>query len=105
MQTTKVHTLRIEGMTCEHCVKTITEALQARDPAADVKVKLQGGEARVVSSLLYGRADPARCFWSAIAMRGDESAPRPRLPVRTAHPTQVPRRSRVGWMTLHSSTK
>lgn len=51
MQASKVHTFRIEGMTCEHCVKTVTEALQARDPAAEVKVKLQGGEARVVSSL------------------------------------------------------
>ncbi|MFZ3202677.1 MAG: cation transporter [Pseudomonas sp.] len=51
MQTTKVHTFRVEGMTCEHCVKAISEALLARDPAADVKVKLQGGEVRVSSSL------------------------------------------------------
>ncbi|SFP77604.1 copper chaperone [Pseudomonas borbori] len=51
MQTTKIHTFRVEGMTCEHCVKTVREALLARDPAADVKVKLQGGEVRVSSSL------------------------------------------------------
>ncbi|MDT4882348.1 Copper chaperone CopZ [compost metagenome] len=51
MQTTKVHTFRVEGMTCEHCVKTVREALLARDPAADVKVKLQGGEVWVSSSL------------------------------------------------------
>lgn len=51
MQAPQVHTLNVQGMTCEHCVKTITEALQARDPAADVKVKLVGGEVRVNSSL------------------------------------------------------
>jgi copper chaperone len=51
MPAPQVHTLNVQGMTCEHCVKTITEALQARDPAADVKVKLAGGEVRVSSSL------------------------------------------------------
>jgi copper chaperone len=51
MQVAKVHTFRVEGMTCEHCVKAVTEAVQARDAAAEVKVKLQGGEVRVSSSL------------------------------------------------------
>ncbi|MDP3815042.1 heavy-metal-associated domain-containing protein [Pseudomonas sp.] len=51
MQVAKVHTFRVEGMTCEHCVKAVTEAVQARDAAAEVKVKLQGGEVRVNSSL------------------------------------------------------
>jgi copper chaperone len=51
MQTAQVHLFRVEGMTCEHCVKAITAAVQARDAAAEVRVKLQGGEVRVSSSL------------------------------------------------------
>jgi copper chaperone len=51
MQATSVHTFRVEGMTCDHCVKAVTEAVLARDAAAEVKVKLQGGEVRVSSSL------------------------------------------------------
>ena len=51
MQVSQVHTFRVDGMTCQHCVKTITEALLACDPAADVKVKFPGGEVRVSSSV------------------------------------------------------
>ncbi|MFP6849829.1 MAG: cation transporter [Pseudomonas sp.] len=51
MQATSAHVFRVEGMTCDHCVKAVTEALLARDAAAEVKVKLQGGEVRVSSSL------------------------------------------------------
>ncbi|MHA6492497.1 heavy-metal-associated domain-containing protein [Pseudomonas borbori] len=49
MQVSQVHTFRVDGMTCQHCVKTITAALMARDPAAEVKVKFPGGEVRVTS--------------------------------------------------------
>jgi copper chaperone len=38
-------TLKINGMTCEHCVKTVTEALSATDGVSDVKVNLKKGEA------------------------------------------------------------
>jgi copper chaperone len=51
MSAASVHTFRVEGMTCDHCVKAVTEALQARDASAEVKIKLQGGEVRVVSTL------------------------------------------------------
>lgn len=51
MQAASVHTFRVEGMTCQHCVKTVTEAVLARDAVAKVTVKLQGGEVRVTSSL------------------------------------------------------
>lgn len=51
MQAASVHTFRVEGMTCQHCVKTVTEAVLARDAAAKVTVKLQGGEVRITSSL------------------------------------------------------
>jgi copper chaperone len=51
MQVSQVHVFRVDGMTCQHCVKTITEALLACDPAADVKVKFPGGEVRVSSTV------------------------------------------------------
>jgi len=38
-------------MTCDHCIKAVTEAVLARDATADVRVKLQGGEVTVGSSL------------------------------------------------------
>lgn len=41
----------VQGMTCAHCVRAITQALQSSDPAADVKVDLASGEVRVESTL------------------------------------------------------
>ncbi|WP_219062559.1 heavy-metal-associated domain-containing protein [Pseudomonas sp. UMAB-08] len=41
----------VQGMTCGHCVRAITQALQSSDPAADVQVDLASGEVRVESSL------------------------------------------------------
>lgn len=41
----------VDGMTCGHCVKAITEALQARDPAAKVQVDLGKKEVRVESQV------------------------------------------------------
>ena len=37
----------VEGMTCNHCVKAVTQAVQAVDPGADVSVDLQSGRVRV----------------------------------------------------------
>jgi copper chaperone len=51
MQVSQIHAFRVDGMTCQGCVKTITEALLACDPAAEVKVKFPGGEVRVNSSV------------------------------------------------------
>ena len=51
MSAASVHTFRVEGMTCDHCINAVTEAVQARDASAEVKIKLQGGEVRIVSSL------------------------------------------------------
>lgn len=39
----------VEGMSCGHCVKTITQALQALDPAAEVQIDLGTKEVRVAS--------------------------------------------------------
>ncbi|WP_207284784.1 heavy-metal-associated domain-containing protein [Pseudomonas sp. FW300-N2A2] len=41
----------VQGMSCGHCVKTITQALQAKDPAASVRVDLAAKEVGVESAL------------------------------------------------------
>ncbi|ANI58223.1 copper chaperone [Pseudomonas sp. PvR086] len=41
----------VEGMSCGHCVKAITEALQAKDPAASVRIDLAAKEVGVESVL------------------------------------------------------
>ena len=41
----------VKGMSCGHCVKAITQALQARDPAASVRIDLAAREVGVESSL------------------------------------------------------
>lgn len=41
--------VKVSGMSCGHCVRTITRALQAGDPAAEVQVDLGAGEVRVAS--------------------------------------------------------
>ena len=41
----------VQGMSCGHCVKAITKALQAKDPAASVRVDLAAKEVGVESAL------------------------------------------------------
>lgn len=41
----------IQGMSCGHCVKAITNAVQAKDPAASVRVDLAAKEVGVESAL------------------------------------------------------
>ena len=41
----------VQGMSCGHCVKAITQALQAKDPAASVRVDLAAKEVGVDSAL------------------------------------------------------
>ncbi|WP_243544520.1 heavy-metal-associated domain-containing protein [Pseudodesulfovibrio tunisiensis] len=38
-------TIKINGMSCQHCVKSVTEALQQIDGITDVKVDLLAGTA------------------------------------------------------------
>ena len=38
-------------MTCGHCVKAVTQAVQSKDPAASVEVDLKAKEVRVASGL------------------------------------------------------
>ncbi|WDU61667.1 cation transporter [Pseudomonas poae] len=41
----------VEGMTCGHCVRAVTQAVQSQDPAASVKVDLAANEVSVESRL------------------------------------------------------
>jgi copper chaperone len=40
-------TLKIEGMTCQHCVKAVTGALEGHDGVKHAAVDLAGGRATV----------------------------------------------------------
>lgn len=42
--------LNVENMSCQHCVNTVTRALQALDPAAQVRVDLAKGEVEASGS-------------------------------------------------------
>jgi len=41
----------VEGMTCGHCVRAVTQAVQSQDPAASVRVDLAAKEVGVESRL------------------------------------------------------
>jgi len=41
----------VEGMTCGHCVRAVTQAVQGKDPAASVRVDLAAKEVGVESRL------------------------------------------------------
>ncbi|MBP5945820.1 MULTISPECIES: heavy-metal-associated domain-containing protein [unclassified Pseudomonas] len=41
----------VQGMSCGHCVKAVTQAVQAKDPAANVRVDLAAKEVGVESTL------------------------------------------------------
>ena len=48
-------TLQVKGMTCNHCVKAVTQAVMEVDPGARVKVDLPSGRVEVETSA----GDPA----------------------------------------------
>ena len=39
--------LKVEGMTCGHCVSAVTRAVKGVDPSADVRVDLASGRVTV----------------------------------------------------------
>lgn len=41
----------VQGMSCGHCVRAITQAIQAKDPAASVQVDLGAKEVGIESRL------------------------------------------------------
>ncbi len=42
--------LKVEGMSCQHCVASVTQAVQALDQHASVKVELAEGRVSVQTS-------------------------------------------------------
>lgn len=42
-------TFQVQGMSCGHCVKAVTQAVKRVDPAAEVRVDLDGGKVEVQS--------------------------------------------------------
>ncbi len=51
--------LNVQGMTCQHCVRSITKALQSRDPGARVEVDLDAGTVTVDGALARADAQAA----------------------------------------------
>ncbi|EIK96571.1 heavy-metal-associated protein [Pseudomonas sp. M47T1] len=54
----------VQGMTCGHCVRAVTQAVQALDPAAVVEVDLASATVRVQSQ------QPAAAIADAIKEEG-----------------------------------
>lgn len=46
-----MQTFNVKGMTCAHCQRAVTQAIQSRDAAAKVEVDLEAGVVRVESGL------------------------------------------------------
>lgn len=44
----KTVTIGVEGMSCEHCVRAVTDALKVQKGVKTVEVSLEGKSARVV---------------------------------------------------------
>lgn len=45
------HELQVKGMSCQHCVKGVTRAIQERDPQAEVAVDLASGRVQARTAL------------------------------------------------------
>lgn len=60
--------LNVRGMSCDHCVRAVTEAVQQAAPGAEVAVDLGAGTVAV-----SGPADPARVA-AAIEEAGYEAS-------------------------------
>jgi copper chaperone len=45
------HRFDVQGMSCSHCVRSVTDAVRRLDPAARVDVDLQQGKVAVESAL------------------------------------------------------
>jgi copper chaperone len=43
--------LKVEGMSCGHCVRAVTEAIRGEDPGAVVQVDLAAGRVRAETRL------------------------------------------------------
>ena len=61
--------IKVEGMTCSHCVHAVTRAVKSVDPQAEVQVDLEAGTVKV-----DGRS-PAEALSRAIGAAGYAAAP------------------------------
>jgi copper chaperone len=61
-------TFTVQGMTCGHCEKAVTEAVQSLDPQAQVKIDRPAGKVEVQST------QPREAIARAIAEEGYEVA-------------------------------
>ncbi len=51
MSAPQTHELQVGGMSCQHCVKAVTLAIQAQDPQATVQITLPEGRTVVTTTL------------------------------------------------------
>lgn len=51
MSDTHSHQLQVKGMSCQHCVKAVTKAIQSQDADATVSVDLPQGTVTVLTTL------------------------------------------------------
>lgn len=51
MSDTHSHQLQVKGMSCQHCVKAVTKAIQSLDAGATVTVDLPQGTVTVLTTL------------------------------------------------------
>lgn len=51
MSDTHNHQLQVKGMSCQHCVKAVTKAIQSQDADATVSVDLPQGTVTVLTTL------------------------------------------------------
>ena len=77
--------LVVEGMTCGHCVRTVTQAIQALDPHAQVDVDLGSGVVKIEGLLAVEQAVEAiqRQGYVIAAVLPSEAV---RRPPRPSHP-------------------
>jgi copper chaperone len=47
-------TFQVQGMTCGHCARAVTQAVKSVDPQAEVKVDLPTGKVEVQSDRDHG---------------------------------------------------
>ena len=50
MTTTPTTTLQVQGMTCGHCERAVTQAVKQVDPAAQVRIDRASGKVEVHST-------------------------------------------------------
>ena len=61
--------LTVKGMSCQHCVTAVTQAIRAKDPRAEVAVDLAAGTVRA------GTALPREAVAAAVAEEGYDVIP------------------------------